>query len=189
MNNLILDELAAIEPLDAIEAAHLADAVAWVESDAQLFRIAKPATPSKHLVSYFAVVDDDHILLVDHRNAGLWLPTGGHVEPGEHPRETVVRELFEELGLLAAVDAIGPPAMVTVTVTTGQTAGHTDVSLWYVVRGNRSAAFAFDTAEFSAARWFAFAEAPLRRADPHLGRFIAKIRRVEAGLTLAPTAL
>jgi 8-oxo-dGTP pyrophosphatase MutT (NUDIX family) len=39
------------------------------------------------------------VLLVDHKNARLWLPTGGHVEEGEDPRATVVRELKEELGL------------------------------------------------------------------------------------------
>ena len=39
------------------------------------------ATPPKHLVSSFALVDHDHIILVDHKYAERWLPTGGHVEP------------------------------------------------------------------------------------------------------------
>src|SRR5882724_7728074 len=97
----IRDELMAIAPLDATEREHLADALLWVDSGAELCRIAKPATPPKHLVSYFAVVDAGHILLVDHKNAQLWLPAGGHVEPGEHPRTTVSRELEEELGITA----------------------------------------------------------------------------------------
>jgi hypothetical protein len=29
------------------------------------------------------------VLLCDHRLSGLWLPTGGPVEPGEHPLGTV----------------------------------------------------------------------------------------------------
>ena len=102
IRELIRTELAAIEPLDALEAEHLADALAWVDSGVDLFRVAKPATPPKHLVSYFAVVDADQILLVDHKNARLWLPAGGHVELGEHPRATVVRELEEELGFTRA---------------------------------------------------------------------------------------
>ncbi|HMI92334.1 MAG TPA: NUDIX domain-containing protein [Polyangiales bacterium] len=110
MRELIRSELAAIEPFDVLEHDHLADALAWVDSGAEIFRTAKPATPPKHLVSYFVVVDADWILLVDHKNARLWLPTGGHVEMNEHPRATVVRELEEELGLRAE-HAIGAPLM------------------------------------------------------------------------------
>jgi len=169
-------ELASINPLDAVEQEHLRDAIAWVESGASLFRTAKPATPPKHLVSYFAVVDGEHILLVDHRNARLWLPTGGHVEPQEDPRATVVRELREELALEIALEQVGPPLMVTVTETVGMTAGHVDVSLWYAVVGNRFAPVTFDAEEFNEVKWFRFAEAPLQRGDPHLGRFLAKLR-------------
>lgn len=73
-------EVEAIEPLDALEREHQADVLAGIDSGAELFRVANPATPPKHLVASFAVVDGDHILLVDPRDARLWLPTGGHVE-------------------------------------------------------------------------------------------------------------
>ncbi len=166
-------EIEAITPLDALEATHHADALAWVDSGAELIRQAKPATPPKHLVSYFAVVDANGILLVDHKNAQLWLPAGGHVEPGEHPRQTVARELREELGF-AASHAIGAPLLVTCTETVGLTAGHTDVSLWYVVQAERAQALVFDVSEFNAVQWFDFADVPFARSDPHLRRFIAK---------------
>jgi len=174
MREHVRAELAAIDPFDALEREQLADALAWVDSGAELFRVGKPAIPPKHLVSYVAVVDDHHILLVDHRNAQLWLPTGGHVEPGEHPRTTVARELQEELGFCAS-HAIEAPLMVTCTTTVGLSAGHTDVSLWYVVRASRSQAIEYDRQEFNAVRWFAFAQAPLERSDPHLSRFITKL--------------
>ena len=181
MNASVLSELSAIRPIDEIERNHLADALSWVESGAPLFRTAKPATPPKHLVSYFALVSDRHILLVDHKNAQLWLPTGGHVEPHENPRMTVVRELREELDVSVPVDIIGPPLMVTVTSTVGLTAGHTDVSLWYAVVANRDLRINFDTNEFHAVRWFSFSEVPFHRSDPHLGRFIAKLRARSKG--------
>ena len=180
MNHRVRSELLEIQPLDSIEQAHLADAVAWVASGAPLFRVSRPATPPKHLVSYFAVIDSGEILLVDHKNAQLWLPTGGHVEPDEDPRVTVVRELKEELGLEVALEAVGPPIMVTVTDTVGTTAGHTDVSLWYVVEGNRDAALEFDRDEFNDARWFPFSQVPLHRSEPHLKRFLAKVARTDA---------
>jgi 8-oxo-dGTP diphosphatase len=140
-----------------------------------LWRTAKPATPPMHLVAYFPVVDAAHILLVDHRNAQLWLPAGGHVEPGEHPRSTVARELREELAL-DLKGAVGPPLLVTCTETVGLTAGHTDVSLWYVVPANRDESIEFDRAEFHSVRWFPFDAAPYQRSDPHLKRFIEKLR-------------
>jgi len=176
MRTAIREEVASIEPFDALESAHRADALAWIDSGVELCRIQKPATPNKHLVSYFALVDDDHVLLVDHRNAGLWLPSGGHVEPGEHPRATVVRELGEELGL-ELPEGPKAPAMLTISETVGATAGHTDVSLWYVIGGNRHITLAFDAAEFHSVRWFHFDEVPFSRSDPHLARFLEKLAR------------
>jgi len=179
MRKHIHTEIESITPLDALEDAHRADALAWVASDAALCRVAKPAMPPKHLVSYFAVVDGSSILLVDHKNAQLWLPSGGHVEPGEHPRDTVVRELFEELGIQASHE-IGPPLMVTLAETVGLTAGHIDVSLWYVVRGDRGQALRHDEQEFNAVRWFDFSEIPYARSDPHMRRFVAKLGQSQA---------
>jgi hypothetical protein len=66
--------------------------------------------------------------------------------------------------------------MVTVTETVGITSGHTDVSLWYAVPGSRARPITFNPGEFNDAKWFAFSEAPLELSDPHLGRFLAKLR-------------
>jgi 8-oxo-dGTP diphosphatase len=176
----IRNDVAVIEPLDELEKTHRAEALAWIDSGAPLCRTAKPATPPKHLVSYFAVVDEGSILLVDHRNAELWLPAGGHVEMGEHPRETVVRELFEELKVVPKHE-IAEPLMVTCTATVGLTAGHLDVSLWYVVRIDRTPIVDFDREEFAGIQWFEFADVPLPRSDPHMGRFLAKLAAQNAG--------
>src|SRR5688572_23616850 len=161
----IRNELESIDPLDALEHRHRSEALAWIDSGAPLFRTAKPATPPQHLVSYFPVVDGENILLVDHKNAQLWLPPGGHVEPGEHPRDTVAREVREELGFAPAHE-IAAPLMVTWATTVGLTLGHTDVSLWYVVKATRAQIMAFDMQEFHGIRWFTFSEVPLDRTDP-----------------------
>jgi ADP-ribose pyrophosphatase YjhB (NUDIX family) len=166
----------AIAPHDELEREHITAAASWIHSGAPLFRVAKPDVPPQHLVAYFTLVDRarGRLLLVDHINAGLWLPNGGHVEPGEHPRATVRRELQEELGL-AADFLHDDPLFLTVTQTVGATAGHTDVSLWYALRADSSQPLEFDRAEFHGVRWFDFASLPLDRADPHLGRFAAKL--------------
>jgi len=175
MRAAIRSELESISPLDALELQHRDEALAWVDSGAPLFRTAKPATPPQHLVSYFAVVDEESILLVDHKNARLWLPPGGHVEQGEHPRDTVAREIREELGF-APDHEIEAPLMVTCTSTVGLTSGHTDVSLWYVVKATRNQAMTYDVQEFGDIKWFRFSEIPFGRSDPHMERFIRKLR-------------
>ncbi len=179
MRSTIRSLVASLSPLDPLEAEHREYVLRWIDSGAGLFRTAKPATPDPHLVSYFAVVDPDarKLLLVDHRLAGLWLPSGGHVEPDEHPRATVEREAMEELNLVAEF-LLEEPLLLTVTETVGQTAGHTDVSLWYVLRGDASAPLRHDEGEFAAVRWFAPEEIPSDRVEPHLPRFIRKLERV-----------
>lgn len=170
----IRDEISSITPFDNAEREVRADALDWVDSGLELFRTEKPATPPKHLVSYFLLMDGDHMLLVDHIKAGLWLPSGGHVEPGEHPRTTVEREIVEELGITAEF-IFREPQFVTATTTVGQTAGHIDVSLWYLVRGDRSEELDFDRDEFTRVRWFSPDDVPYQRTDPELGRFLKKL--------------
>jgi 8-oxo-dGTP diphosphatase len=174
MRTAIRREVASIAPFDAQEENHRTDALDWIDSGAPLFRTAKPATPPKHLVAYFAVVDGREILLVDHKAAQLWLPPGGHVEPGEHPRETVKRELLEELGF-AATHEIAQPLLVTCTATVGLTSGHIDVSLWYVVTVSRTQRISYDEHEFAGICWFRYSDVPFHRGDPHLARFLAKL--------------
>ena len=91
--------------------------------------------------------------------------------------DTVLREIKEELGF-APAHALLPPLMLTVTETVGLTAGHTDVSLWYVVEASRAQPIVFDQSEFHAGRWFPLDQAPLDRSDPHLGRFISKLAKL-----------
>jgi 8-oxo-dGTP pyrophosphatase MutT (NUDIX family) len=165
-----------------VEADHRSDALAWVRSGAPIWRIEKPATPPKHLVAYFLLVDAaaQSCLLVDHRSAGLWLPTGGHVEPGEDPATTVRRECREELGFSAPLlDGLASqPLFVTQAVTVGLDAGHCDVSLWYVCHADAGRPLELDDREFRAARWWPFAElatTDATRLDPHLPRFLGKL--------------
>ncbi|MEO1204418.1 MAG: NUDIX hydrolase [Pseudomonadota bacterium] len=174
MRAAIRDEVELIEPMDSLERQTKLDVLAWIDSGAELCRIEKPATPPKHLVSYFAVVDGDHILLVDHINAELWLPTGGHVDPGEHPRDAALREAREELSLAGEFLRDGP-VFLTETETVGRTAGHIDVSLWYLLRGNRASKLTFDESEFRDARWFHRSDVPLERSDRHMSRFLRKL--------------
>jgi 8-oxo-dGTP pyrophosphatase MutT (NUDIX family) len=122
---------------------------------------------------------------MDHVKAGLWLPPGGHVEPDEHPRETVRREMLEELNVSAdfSTPFADRPLFITTTVTQGQ-GQHTDVSLWYVVALSSRNEINYDAREFNGYRWLTFDEVaalPLDTIDPEMHRFTAKLRAKLAG--------
>lgn len=70
-------------------------------------RLADPAdlfareSMSGHVTGSAFVVDParDTILLVHHARLNRWLQPGGHVDPGESPRDGAARETWEETGL------------------------------------------------------------------------------------------
>ncbi len=177
----ICGDVATIKPYDKLEAEHQADTLRWIESGVNIFRVEKPDIPPKHLVAYFVCVDPDHksLLLGNHINAQRWLPSGGHVEFDEAPAATVVREAQEELAVDASfLRGMETPFFVTVTQTVGLTAVHTDVSLWYLLRGSVRQSLTFDRGEFTDMAWFTFDEiqqSPSAIFDLHMQRFIGKL--------------
>jgi len=65
------------------------------------------------LVAACALVDADRRVLIAQRPegkqmAGLWEFPGGKVEAGETPEETLIRELKEELGIVAQAPCLAP---------------------------------------------------------------------------------
>jgi 8-oxo-dGTP diphosphatase len=179
VRGLISDLVAAVEPFDEREAADQADILSWIAVGQQLFRTVPPATPPKHLVVYFVPVDAASrcLLLGDHRKSGLWLPPGGHVEDGEDPRQAVIREAREELGIAAAGEE-DMPFFLTVTPT-NDVNSHLDVSLWFVLRVARHGTqLTPDPREFKSVRWFDVDRPRTWSAadyDPEMRRFAAKL--------------
>jgi 8-oxo-dGTP diphosphatase len=183
LKSVIVDLVSGIEPTDNLAREHRRNALAWLAGTDDIFRREKPLTPSPHLVSYFLLVDraTGSVLLCDHRLSGLWLPTGGHVEPGEHPAGTVRREVIEELGVAAQFDAVvgDRPFFLTVTETVGPPATrHVDVSLWFALAGRVGQPLQPDQREFAQVRWWTAAElrpADRDRFEPHLLRALAAL--------------
>jgi 8-oxo-dGTP diphosphatase len=178
LKSMITALVSDIELTDDLGRKHTRDVLSWLAGTDDIFRRARPLTPSPHLVSYFLLVDRlaGRVLLCDHRLSGLWLPTGGHVEPGEHPLDTVRREAVEELGVTAQPDPeFGDrPFFLTMTETVGPPATrHVDVTLWFALAGSIGQALHPDPREFIQVRWWTVAElrqAGLDRFEPHLLR-------------------
>ena len=185
MRRSIRQLISEIKPLDPLEKEHIDFVLQWIDSGQEIFRIAKPAIPDTHLVSYFVIFDPSvrKVLLVDHKKANLLLPTGGHVEKDEHPSETVRRECREELAHEAKF-MFDRPIFVTVSKTVGFTVGHTDVSLWYVLQGNSQAPLNYDKTEFHGVSWLTSEEIPYDRSDPHMKRFMNKLDPLRRNLRL-----
>ena len=183
MRDEILDEVKNIEPVDETERLHIDDVLSWIQGPSDIFRIAKPDNPPKHLVSYFVVYDPrvQKLMLIDHVKANMWLPSGGHVEIDEHPREAVRREAMEELELVADFRVIGEePAFITGTETRGP-GTHTDVSFWYVIVGDSTAELNYDKREMRGLKWLSFDEVLAmddQLLDPHMKRFVRKFSRM-----------
>jgi 8-oxo-dGTP diphosphatase len=185
LTSLIAGLVSGIEPADDLAREHRRAALSWLAGTDDIFRRAKPRTPSPHLVSYFLLVDrtSGSVLLCDHRLSGLWLPTGGHVEPGEHPLATVRREAAEELGVAAEPDAASgdEPFFLTMTETAGPPeTRHVDVSFWFALTGRAGQPLSPDQREFAQVRWWTVGE--LCHADP--GRFEPHLLRALNALGL-----
>lgn len=101
-----------------------------------------------------AVLRDGDRVLLCHRSAGrrwypdVWDLPGGHVEDGEDPRQSLVRELREELAIKAP-EPVGPPLHRIRTATF-------DMRIWLVDRWTGTPVNAAPD-EHDAVTWF---EAP-----------------------------
>lgn len=183
----ILNIVKSIIPYDKLEKEHIKDIIEWISSGVNIFRIKKDAIPPKHLVSYSVVIDleKQKILLLDHKKALLMLPSGGHININEMPFETAKRELYEELEL--SLEPIfknkETPFFSTVTQTVGISEKHTDVSLWFLFKGDSTKDLNNESSEFKKEfedyHWLGFNKIlsmPISRFDPHMHRFVEKLK-------------
>ena len=114
-----------------------------------------------HIVSAVCVVRDDGLVLITQRAAVkdhplMWEFPAGSILAGETSREGAVRELREETGLRAEVDALEEVGRVV------EAEALVDL---YVVRGLADLTLTLDPEEVAASAWVPFAEVWRRCAD------------------------
>lgn len=110
------------EGLEAKDRVAMLDALSTIES------ISGPGT---HVTASGIATSERGVLLHRHRNLDRWMPPGGHVDPGELPPHTAVRETLEETGIAASHPA-GRPLLVHLAVF-ASAAGHTHLDLRYLL--------------------------------------------------------
>lgn len=91
-----------------------------------------------HFVVMFAAFDSEskQVFIGHHKKSGLWLFSGGHIDRGETPDETLKREMGEEWGLEIDLQTVGEPKLITITHIKNE---HTKIEckehydIWYFV--------------------------------------------------------
>ncbi len=119
-----------------------------------------------HFCVYFAAYDPflSDVFIGHHKKADLWLFTGGHIDEGEIPAETVEREIQEEWGYRPNGLSIAQPSFLSITEINNltQQACRRHYDNWYFLPLRREA-FAPDEqclkTEFYEARWMSIANA------------------------------
>ena len=144
-------------------------------------------TAHRHYTASAFVFDAaDQVLLIHHVKSGLWLPPGGHIEPGETPAEAALREVREETGLQAriitgpvfehpAVTSHAPPfTIIEATAADPVNGPHQHIDFLYAGRANGAGALLPAAGEVTAVRWTALPDLGSLNVPPELPQLAAR---------------
>ena len=118
-------------------------------------KLSRSENPKSHFGTYFLPFNSQtkEVFLIHHKKSGLWLSPGGHMETGELPLETLIREAKEELGLTIQPQEINPPFLLTITpIDTAGYACQEHFDIWYLLKVDEFSINA-DPREFHQVKW------------------------------------
>ncbi len=139
-------------PVDERHAASIATFLAALD------RLPDPlnaAADPTHVTASAIVVGHRGTVLHLHKRLGMWLQPGGHIDPGEHPEDAVLREVLEETGLRVRHPPSGPRLVHVDVHPAGE---HVHLDLRYLVAGDDADPVPA-AGESPEARWFDWREA------------------------------
>ena len=170
--DVLVGELGGLTPVDEREREAIR---------ATLDRLTWPGDPfdeaadPRHVTASAFVISSRGVILHRHRQLGLWIQPGGHVDEGETPPRAALRETVEETGLRAR--HLSPELLFHVDVHAGPR-GHTHFDLRYVLVANALDPTPLE-GESPDVYWFDF-NAAQRRCEPSLAPALAKLATVVA---------
>jgi len=178
LNAMIRSAVLARRPVDARERECIAR---FVELFDRLDRPFDERANKVHVTASAILLSDDRrrVLLHKHKRLGLWLQPGGHIDAGESPWQSALREAQEETGLPATLVS---EDLIHIDVHSGGR-GHTHLDLRYLVESPLDAP-APPEGESQEVRWFAWHMA-LDVADPGLEGILRALQPGEAKIRQA----
>lgn len=147
--------------------------------------LTREEDPVSHICAYFPAFDPERkeVFIGHHKKSGLWLFNGGHIDPGETLRESVMREIGEEWGIAVDPASTDTPFALYVTTITQSVSKrpckyHFDI--WFKVPLDKEVAH-FDVAklatEFHEAKWMTIPEAFKIASDPSTRAALSALER------------
>jgi 8-oxo-dGTP pyrophosphatase MutT (NUDIX family) len=122
------------------------------------------------------VVHGPLILLISTQGGRRWQLPKGHIEPGETPEETAVREVREETGVTGRiVDSL--PGVEYWYVERGPRRVHKRVD-YYLLEYVSGEATDFDTREVSGAEWFSWDDGLAKLSFENERKVVEQARRI-----------
>lgn len=112
-----------------------------------------------HYCSFFLPYDRQvgKIYLGHHIKADDWIPPGGHIEPGETPSDTAVREMMEELKTTITKDMLEPFNLSVKPINRPDKGCMAHYDVWHLVHLPVQD-FDYLKSEYYDARWFIIEE-------------------------------
>ncbi len=122
-------------------------------------------TRQENTVSHFCVFflpfsqTTKRIFIGDHIKAGTWISPGGHIDNGEVPEETVIREFKEELKIEIDKEQIQGPFCLTIKeIDNPRHPCKKHFDIWYLIKIDETD-FDYSKKEFKQAKWVSIEEA------------------------------
>ena len=159
-SDVLVRELNSLRPVDESERVSIAatlDRLTWPDDP-----FDEAANPH-HLTASAFVISSRGVILHRHRQLGIWVQPGGHVDVGETPARAALRETLEETGLRAR--HLSSMHLFHVDVHAGPR-GHTHYDLRYVLVAPASDPSPHE-GESPEVYWFEF-DAAQQRCEPAL---------------------
>ena len=140
--------------------------------------LVKEERTESHCCCFFVPIHrpSGSIYLGHHVKADAWIPPGGHIDTGETPEQTIVREFKEELREDLDPSLINYISASKKVIKNDRSPCKTHYDFWFWLDLPEKITYDFDRKEYYDANWFSFEEAfGLDDKNPEFKVVIAQI--------------